>query len=247
LLIVKLNRSYLSRERHEKWKTKDKGRAADVRPSSFINGDSGFCSGWLHSSRAISTAGHCVYDSNRGGWASKIKVTPGRNGPNPPFPFRTCDAIEFWSNSFWLGQAGTPAQRPYNDWGGVIVDCSYRQLGNFGFEISIPPTGQQAILSGYPCEGIASSDLGKQFSSTGTVQGVEGFLLGRNRIVKVNPDAVGCNSGSPIYKSNSSVYATTTKANSDVNRGVLISPEYYSAFVAAKNRSFIYVPMMKKP
>lgn len=213
----------------------------------YPNGASGFCSGWLHSERGISTAGHCVYSPERGGWATEILVTPGRNGPNPPFPFRTCRAYDLWTNNFWLGIAGTPAQRPYNDWGGVLADCSYRKLGHFGYEVSIPANNQQAIVSGYPCEGIQPQNLGKQFTSTGVVLGVESFWLGRSRIVKVNSDAVGCNSGSPIYQSNGSVFGTITQANSDANRGTLISPEYSDALTTAGNRTLVYLPLMRRP
>ena len=116
----------------------------------YPNGDSGGCSGWIHSPKGISTAGHCVYDPDRGGWAIEIKATPGRNGPNPPFPFQTCRAVDMWTNNYWLGASGSPGQRPFNAWGGIIVDCSYGQLCNFGFEVSIPPVDQYAIVTWYP-------------------------------------------------------------------------------------------------
>ena len=41
--------------------------------------------GWLVSPRVVLTAGHCVYMSDEGGWASQIEVIPGRFGDKRPF------------------------------------------------------------------------------------------------------------------------------------------------------------------
>ncbi|NJO07316.1 MAG: hypothetical protein HC876_18380 [Chloroflexaceae bacterium] len=59
--------------------------------------------------------------------------------------------------------------------------------------------GSLAIVTGYPCVGIPDDDIGKQFTSEGAVLGFENYLLEPERIVTFNADAVGCNSGSPVY------------------------------------------------
>lgn len=48
-------------------------------------GGSGSCTGWFMSKNRLATAGHCVYESSLGGWATSITVYPGRNGGTAPF------------------------------------------------------------------------------------------------------------------------------------------------------------------
>jgi glutamyl endopeptidase len=42
--------------------------------------------GWFAGPKTIITAGHCVFHPNLGGWAKKIKISPGRYGSEFPFP-----------------------------------------------------------------------------------------------------------------------------------------------------------------
>src|SRR5262249_39859562 len=53
--------------------------------STFPDGYRGLGSGAVIGSRYVLTAGHVVYDSSHGGWASKVQVAAGRNGSSLPF------------------------------------------------------------------------------------------------------------------------------------------------------------------
>lgn len=56
--------------------------------------------GWLVGPSTVITAGHCVHALERGGWATKIKVTPGQNGadetPFGSFESDTLRCTETW-------------------------------------------------------------------------------------------------------------------------------------------------------
>ncbi len=64
------------------------------------NGATLLGSGWLAGRLLVITAGHCVFDHDRGGWVQSIEVSPGRNGGSRPFgPFvsTTFRSVEAWS------------------------------------------------------------------------------------------------------------------------------------------------------
>lgn len=197
------------------------------------NGAFGFCSGWLFDDSVIATAGHCVYQEGFGGWARSILATPGRNSRLPPFPFAQCAALRLGTNNYWLGQTGAPAQRNFYDWGSVTVNCSYEDLGNFGFTAVQPSVNDQATVTGYPCN-LPAPERGEQYTSVGRVLALEGFLLGSNRIVSFDAHAAGCNSGSPVYNNETlTVYATVTQAYSNLAKGTLITSEVIDGLQAA--------------
>jgi len=43
------------------------------------------CTGWFIAADRVATAGHCIYGSGNGGFATSIMVIPGRNGGTAPF------------------------------------------------------------------------------------------------------------------------------------------------------------------
>lgn len=55
--------------------------------SLFIKGKSGAAlgTGWFAGPRTIVTAGHCVYHPQMGGWATEIRIAPGRDSKREPF------------------------------------------------------------------------------------------------------------------------------------------------------------------
>ncbi|MEM9670424.1 MAG: trypsin-like serine protease [Pseudomonadota bacterium] len=56
--------------------------------------------GWLAGPSTVITAGHCVHALERGGWATKIDVTPGQNGvdqkPYGQFQSRSFNCTKRW-------------------------------------------------------------------------------------------------------------------------------------------------------
>lgn len=103
---------------------------------------------WLVGKRTLLTAGHCVYIHDRGGWASRIEVIPGRNAAERPFG--SCFATSFRSVVGWT-QKGLRA----HDYAAIILpeDCDYgTQLGHFGIaNLSDATLNNMTVnLSGYP-------------------------------------------------------------------------------------------------
>lgn len=69
----------------------------DVR---FSNGR-GSCTGFFIGPRIIATAGHCVYDfDDGGGWATSVRVIPGRDGLKEPFGWQY--ALQIFTNNKWV-------------------------------------------------------------------------------------------------------------------------------------------------
>lgn len=56
----------------------------------FSSGPGG-CTGWFIGPRIVATAGHCVFNPDLGGWATGIRVIPGRDGVDEPFGSQTAD------------------------------------------------------------------------------------------------------------------------------------------------------------
>lgn len=126
-----------------------------------------------------------------------------------------------------------------------IVDYSYGDLGHFEAITTQPQVSDTATVTGYPCD-LPDSKLGEQYTSTGTVLGLESFPGAENQIVRFDANVAGCNSGSPVY-SDSTVYALVTEGYSDQGKGVLISPAFMGALQTAiqiSNR--IYLPLIAK-
>jgi len=69
----------------------------------FIDGTDttlAICSGTLINPWYVLTAGHCVYDDDRGGWADAVGVAPARNGPS--FPYGVTQAVSYMSWPGWI-------------------------------------------------------------------------------------------------------------------------------------------------
>ena len=60
-------------------------RAIGYIVSTWPKGNSTIGTAWLFKSDAIVTAGHCVYDKDLGGWATRVTFYPGRNGSSTPY------------------------------------------------------------------------------------------------------------------------------------------------------------------
>ncbi|MDB6131802.1 MAG: trypsin-like serine protease [Verrucomicrobiales bacterium] len=104
--------------------------------------------GWLAGPRTIITAGHCIFHSLMGGWASKIVVAPGRDDTDYPFskfPSTRFSVLEKWGKD----------QLPDFDIGCIHLDQDIGEtLGWFGMA-SLPNSelNQKRInVAGYPSD-----------------------------------------------------------------------------------------------
>ncbi len=163
----------------------------DIRyPSS---GTSRFgCTGFLVSADTVVTAGHCVYDHDRGGWATSITASPGRNDAS--YPYNSYRGTTFHSVTGWTRDG----EREY-DYGAIKLNGTPgNTTGWFGYRTTngsnLDPLGQRFIVTGYPCTPPQSARWGTMWRDTGSVSAVY------ERTLRHNADTTGCQSGSPFYK-----------------------------------------------
>jgi len=114
----------------------------------FPNGANFLGTGFFIGARTVATAGHCVYLPKQGGWARRIEVIPGLNGPQRPFG----SAL---ATSFRAAQGWVQNGRPAADYGAVVLppgSFSGQNLGRFGFGVfpSSVLLAKQVVLAGYP-------------------------------------------------------------------------------------------------
>jgi glutamyl endopeptidase len=153
------------------------------------------CTGFMISEDTVATAGHCVYDREKGGWAD-ITAQPGRSGSYVPYgtyDWKTLHSVKGWTQN---GNAnydygaiklrGTPGTR--TGWLGyrwtLDNDSLYR-------------SGQN--IAGYPCDKIGSDEM---WIDSGRVLKVNSSQLG------YDIDTFGCQSGSPVFGNLSSTGET---------------------------------------
>jgi V8-like Glu-specific endopeptidase len=144
-------------------------------------------SGSLIGSRAVLTAGHCVFMRAEGGWARSVEVIPAMDGATRPYG--SAQSSNLRSVVGW-----TRDQNPEYDYGCIILPQGAfggRNLGRFGFAAlsSMALLAKPVVLAGYPGD--------KPFAE----------LWGMSRKIKrVTPrtlvydiDTVGGQSGAPVY------------------------------------------------
>jgi glutamyl endopeptidase len=145
---------------------------------------SGTCSGWYYGARIVATAGHCVYNATYGGWATSIKVYPGRNGTSTPYGYTT--AHRMFSVTGWTGSAN-----PDYDYGAIQTNSAKgNTVGWFGYfwqsSNSFPGTFN---VRGYPGD--------KTYGTLWTMSGLNKATTTRRLWYSI--DTFGGQSGSPYY------------------------------------------------
>ncbi len=157
----------------------------------------GYCSGAVIGPTAILTAGHCVYDPTTvQGWATGIRVIPGRNGTAEPFGSQI--ASDLLAPTGYVSN-GTPAL----DVGIVLLPNSTltSQTGRFHFMGGNGSSliGNTANIAGYPGENPtqqwwhAGPLVDRSYSATSDI-GILSYPI----------DTSGGQSGSPIWLFNGS-------------------------------------------
>lgn len=199
------------------------------------NGASGGCTGWFIGPRTVATAGHCVYDHNAGGWASTIRVYPGRNGSSTPYGSTT--SYRLFSVTGWTSSAN----REY-DYGAIQLNSTLgNTVGWFGFRWQSSNTFSGAYrITGYPGD--------KAYGTMWTMQDNPGIRRVTTRRLFYAIDTYGGQSGAPVYHNYSSTCTSCSVAihtygvggdpNGQYNSGTRITQEVYNNLVTWKNRAY---------
>jgi len=109
------------------------------------NGSTAGCSGTLIGSRTVITAGHCVYNSGKGGWAKTIRVRPGKDGTYDPYGSAYASVLHSWTG--W-----TSSNSSDHDMGVITLGTNIgNTTGWLGFEwASSFPSSTTLNIAGYP-------------------------------------------------------------------------------------------------
>jgi glutamyl endopeptidase len=142
--------------------------------------------GWFVGPRTVVTAGHCVFDPvELGGWATKITVTPGRNGAGAS---KAEASAAFSTTDLWQKD-----QNPDFDYGVIHLNSDLgTETGSFGIAVLPDAELQNRLVnvSGYPVD--PGNGQFQYFHSSRVRATTERRLL-------YDVDTVGGQSGSPVW------------------------------------------------
>lgn len=149
----------------------------------FPDGNTYKGSAWMYYSDIAITAGHCVYDSNHGGWAKSIKIFPGANGSNSPYG----DTI---INRMHTSTKWTENSNEKYDYAVLVLNSSLgNKTGYFGTHYTFwSLKGKNVTITGYPGEYYR-----EQYSISGSIKKCNSHKL------YYDMDTTGGQSGCPVY------------------------------------------------
>lgn len=142
------------------------------------------------------TAGHCVMNNNRGGYANNITITPGQYGSKAPY------GTTYASYMYAAGTSGAA------DWGVLTIGGKIGVTGYFGVTYTTDSIlNKYVYITGYP--GDLASGLYQYYHSGKIKKDSKGLL-------EYTIDTAGGQSGAPVYDYNNQVWGIH---RSGVSRG----------------------------
>ena len=160
--------------------------------------------GWLAHPNKLYTAGHCVYNHKRGGWAKSIVVVPGKSGDSEPYGQYTASAIfttSEWKNNesqrYDMGAIKLSSNVTHNEFINPSID--YTNIGT----VSGYPTDKDNALYQYRMLDMVALKDGRYFYQIDTHGGQSGSPLLKDNVNSVGiHNYGGCdNKASALYQS----------------------------------------------
>lgn len=167
----------------------------------FPNGDMGVGSASLIDSKHAITAGHCIFDHDRGGWAQSVYVNPGYSNHTYPYGIGAAEQLHSWTG--W-----TVDEEADHDIGIIDLDRPIGALTGWnGYGYNNNPdfyTSNVFSNPGYPAEDPYDGE--HMYNRTGTFDDTDTFLGNwTGHKVWIDKRSYHGQSGSPAYLTSSNV------------------------------------------
>jgi V8-like Glu-specific endopeptidase len=167
--------------------------------------------------RHAMTAGHVVFDTGQGGWATDLRVTPAQSSGSRPFG--SALASDLYSTGPW-----TDFDDVEYDFG--LIELS-ENLGNGGGWLPYTSASGGTLLdaevevAGYPADRAGGN---RQYTATGTIHDLSPFEV----FYRATLDTYGGQSGSPVLREGedgTTIVGIHTFGTPETNGGVRITPD----------------------
>jgi V8-like Glu-specific endopeptidase len=179
--------------------------------TTFPNGVTSGCSGAVIDSYHVLTAGHCIHNADRGGFADEVLVSPGKDGD--AFPFGTARATYQRTYTAW-----TQNQDWNHDWALLTLDRSIGVFtGHMGREVLSSSSFDNGVLlntAGYPGDLDFGQRMYRAVGTTDSSTDTKVFYSGHDGL-----DTFNGQSGSPLWRldpSDGERYINTIHTNGEV-------------------------------
>ncbi|EGP5268059.1 hypothetical protein EBL23_11055 [Enterococcus faecium] len=192
--------------------------------TTWPNGTRSNGTAWMYGNKVAVTAGHVIYNRNRGGWARQVAFYPGKNGSSNPLGV-------YYASQLYTDTKYVASHAYTHDWGMLRFTTNVGALtGYFGAEwTSASQNGISVAVRGYPGE-----KSGQLWTASGPIIGHQGHAKTHYTI-----DTTGGQSGSPVYRPSTNravaihTHGVTTSGN--YNRGQRIDSSLFNIITNARS------------
>lgn len=180
----------------------------DLNEDGIIDDIVGIATGFVNGYSSVVTSGHVIYNNEVHKWCEYAEITAAQNGTSTPLGTQTSTIIH--TSEAWI-QSGDFNQ----DWAIIEIDEELgRRTGYLGLKgTTSSMNGMEVTLTGYPGDKPQT-----MWTSSGVITNSYDAWL------EYDCDAVGGQSGSPVYNNENKVVAIhSASGNPTCNGGVRIT------------------------